>query len=139
MTHGVAAHIRTLLQIGIPPPPPARSKPDKELRRLLACGDELAAKGSLRWSPPMESAAVLCEELSSDRLCLAGACVRLRVSSSLSGRPTWGLTCLCRHGHPTGNEMLAALLRDGPGLLSAAVQHGALPALLLASYVGMGW
>ena len=140
MTHGIADHIRTLLQIDVPPPlpPPGGSAPGEELQRLLAGGDALAAKGSLRWTPPLESAAVLCEELSSDCLCLTGACVRLRVSSSLSGRPTWGLICLCHHRYPTGNAVLGAFLRDGPGLLSAAVQHATLPMLLLASYVGMG-
>lgn len=71
MTHGVADRVRTLLRIDALPP--VCSDSDEELEWLLACGDELAAKGWMRWSPPLETAAVLCEGLSSDRLCLAGA------------------------------------------------------------------
>lgn len=73
MTHGIADHVRTLLQIDALPPVGSGSDADGELQRLLVCGAELAAKGSMRWSPPLETAAVLCEELCIDRLCLAGA------------------------------------------------------------------
>jgi hypothetical protein len=87
VTHGIASHVRMLLQIDASVSDDTASsatRRDEELQRLLVCGDELAAKGSLRWTPPLESAAVLCEELSSDRLCLAGACSRW-----WGGRGSW--------------------------------------------------
>ena len=48
------------------------------------------------------------------------------------------LTCQRVTFSPTGNKIAEALIGDGPGLLSAAAQHAALPSLLLASCVGMG-
>lgn len=72
MTYGIADRFRMLLRIDALPPVSSDSGSDEELERLLACGDELTAKGWMRWSPPLETAAVLCEGLSSERLCLAG-------------------------------------------------------------------
>lgn len=84
MTHGLADHVRALLQMDALEIAKsdwnASSEKKDERQRLLACGEALAAKGRLRWDPVLESGAILCEELSRDHLALAGALVRADMS-----------------------------------------------------------
>jgi hypothetical protein len=88
VTHGLADRVGELLQIDAPGSssagsvenadiadagPAVAARAQEERQRLLQYGEELAARGALRWDPVFEAGAILCEELCDDRLALAGA------------------------------------------------------------------
>ena len=119
-----------------------------EQRRLLVCGEQLQAKGAVRWGPAFESGAILCEALCWDQLALAGAItsppsahpgVMINMGShySISGLRHLIYTHTNPHGTTTttttGNGHLHDLFQDAAGLMVASFQHATLPSLLLAS------